>query len=251
MSRARNIKPSFFTNDILAECDMASRLLFIGLWTIADREGRLEDRPKKIKAEILPYDDCDCESLLQQLSGHGFIHRYEARGNKYIQILNFVKHQNPHIKEAASTIPESDQPRASMVRNVPLTDSPLLIPPSPTPQPIHHAVELLKKDTFVLPPWVDSEAWKSFDEMRKKIPKCPFTDKAKHLVIRELETLTNMGHDPTAVLEQSIKNSWKDVYPIKENYNGKSGTKQTKLDLIAEGVKSARAQREREASGKT
>ena len=44
--RARNIKPGFFKNDALAELDFAGRLLFIGLWGIADRAGRLEDRPK-------------------------------------------------------------------------------------------------------------------------------------------------------------------------------------------------------------
>jgi hypothetical protein len=61
MARARNIKPGFFANDVLAEIDPLGRLLFAGLWTIADREGRLEDRIKKIKAQILPYDDCDCD----------------------------------------------------------------------------------------------------------------------------------------------------------------------------------------------
>ena len=52
MARARNIKPGFFTNDELVELPFATRLLFIGLWTIADREGRMVDRPKKIKMEI-------------------------------------------------------------------------------------------------------------------------------------------------------------------------------------------------------
>ena len=54
--RARNIKPGFFKNDTLAELEFAARLLFIGLWGLADRAGRLEDRPKKIKAEVFPYD---------------------------------------------------------------------------------------------------------------------------------------------------------------------------------------------------
>ena len=49
MARARNIKPGFFKNEFLAEMPCEVRLLFIGLWTLADREGRLEDRPKRIK----------------------------------------------------------------------------------------------------------------------------------------------------------------------------------------------------------
>ena len=105
MARARNIKPGFFLNENLAECEPLARLLFAGLWCIADREGRLEDRPKRIKAEILPYDDCDVDKLLNQLAKQGFIIRYEVDDKRYIQISNFLKHQNPHIKEAASTIP--------------------------------------------------------------------------------------------------------------------------------------------------
>ena len=104
MARSRNIKPGFFTNDELAECSPYARLLFAGLWTIADKEGRLDDRPKKVKA--MPFDDVDCNDLLQQLHSHKFINRYQVNGDSYIQINNWKKHQNPHCKEAASEIPE-------------------------------------------------------------------------------------------------------------------------------------------------
>jgi hypothetical protein len=105
MARSRNIKPGFFTNDELAEIEPLGRLLFAGLWTIADREGRLEDRPKKIKIEVLPYDDCDVDSLLQKLTDKGFILRYEINGARYIQIITFTEHQNPHKNEKPSTLP--------------------------------------------------------------------------------------------------------------------------------------------------
>jgi hypothetical protein len=105
MARARNIKPGFFTNDELAECQPLARILFAGLWTIADREGRLEDRPKKIKAELLPFDNCDMDELLTSLHEQGFITRYSIDNCDYIQITNFIKHQNPHPKEAKSGIP--------------------------------------------------------------------------------------------------------------------------------------------------
>jgi hypothetical protein len=105
MARARNIKPGFFANEELAECSPLSRLLFAGLWCIADRSGRLEDRPKRIKAELLPYDSCDADSLLSELELHGFIIRYERDEKLFIQVINFCKHQNPHVKEAKSTIP--------------------------------------------------------------------------------------------------------------------------------------------------
>lgn len=106
MARARNIKPGFFANEILAEIEPLGRLLFAGLWSIADRAGRLEDRPKRIRAEVLPYDICDADALLQALHDKGFILRYEVDGVRFIQVLAWEKHQNPHIKEGASAIPE-------------------------------------------------------------------------------------------------------------------------------------------------
>ena len=107
MARSRNIKPGFFNNEYLAELDPLARILFEGLWCIADREGRLEDRPKKIKAAVLPYDDCDVDLFLDSLmnSSEQFIIRYSVGDKKYIQITNFHKHQNPHKNEAQSIIP--------------------------------------------------------------------------------------------------------------------------------------------------
>lgn len=92
-----------------------ARLLFAGLWCWADREGRLEDRPLRIKAEILPYDDVDIENLLQQLHEAEFIQRYEVNGNRYIQIVNFRKHQHPHINEQPSEIPPPLEHQSSTV----------------------------------------------------------------------------------------------------------------------------------------
>lgn len=105
MARSRNIKPGFFFNDELGRLDPIVRLLFAGLWCVADREGRLLDRPMRIKAETLPYDDVDIDELLNTLHDKKFIIRYSIDEASYIQIINFNKHQNPHKNEAESTIP--------------------------------------------------------------------------------------------------------------------------------------------------
>lgn len=115
MARSRNLKPGFFKNETLAECSPLTRLLFPGLWCIADRAGRLEDRPKRIRAEILPYDDGSVDDMLTELQEAGFILRYEVDGHRFIQVLNFAKHQNPHCREPASTIPAPDKHSASTV----------------------------------------------------------------------------------------------------------------------------------------
>lgn len=105
MARIRSIKPSFFVNEALSDASRDARLLAIALLCIADREGRLIDSPKRIKLEAMPWDDVDVSALLDELVSVGFILRYEADGRRCIQVINFHKHQRPHVKEVASTIP--------------------------------------------------------------------------------------------------------------------------------------------------
>ena len=108
MARARNIKPSFFTNDELSELEPLARILFIGMWTIADFKGCFEYKPKRLKVQILPYDDCNIEQLVSALDKSGFISIYSVQGQCYIKVINFSKHQNPHKneREGGSAIPD-------------------------------------------------------------------------------------------------------------------------------------------------
>ena len=106
MARARNIKPGFFKNEILGVADPLYSLLFEGLWVLADRSGRLEDRPLRIKGEVFPYrDGLNVDAMLNWLESNGFIRRYTAQGKKCILVLEFVKHQNPHKNETESELP--------------------------------------------------------------------------------------------------------------------------------------------------
>jgi hypothetical protein len=95
-------------NEELAELPFEARLLFQGLWMLADIEGRLQDRPMRIKAEVFPYDDLDVGRLLGALHAKRLITRYEVDGGKFIQVNKFKEHQRITGKEAetVSTIPE-------------------------------------------------------------------------------------------------------------------------------------------------
>ena len=103
--RIRTIKPEFFTDEGLAELSIPTRLLFIALWTMADREGRLEDKPRSIKLASFPWDEVDVETSLGDLAAGGFIARYTVEGKPYIEITNFLKHQRINTREAHSTFP--------------------------------------------------------------------------------------------------------------------------------------------------
>lgn len=105
MARIRNIKPEFFLNDEIAELEPLTRLFYIGLWTQADREGRMKYRPKRLKAVLMPYDAADVEVMVEGLQASGHVMVYVVDGEHYLQVLNFTRHQSPNIKECASTIP--------------------------------------------------------------------------------------------------------------------------------------------------
>ena len=111
MSRIRYLKPDFFKDEDLALLPFETRLFFAGLWNFADKSGRLQDRPLRLKAEIFPYDNVDIEKSLELLSkpkngsGRPYIQRYKIGNEKYLQIVNWDKHQKPHHTEKESEIP--------------------------------------------------------------------------------------------------------------------------------------------------
>lgn len=125
MARARNIKPGFFKNEELVELPFEDRLLFIGLWTLADCRGVLEHRPKRIKMELFPADDVDVPASLERLAERGLIRIYEHHGVRAISIPKFLQHQNPHNREKPLPLPDfnGDFPEAEPDPNADATGS--------------------------------------------------------------------------------------------------------------------------------
>jgi len=126
--RIRSIKPEFYLHEELSKLPALTRILFTGLWGLADNAGILEDRPIRIKLQVLPYDDVDVDGALQSLADAGFIVRYEAEEERFIAIPKFLKHQVLQGSEAKreSKLPQppksSKQPklkrRPAIPRNV-------------------------------------------------------------------------------------------------------------------------------------
>ena len=135
MARSRNIKPSLFKNELLGEADPLLTILFTGLWCLADRDGKLEDRPKRIKAEIFPYRELPLfNGYLTELEQLGFIDRYEVDGCAVIQVVSFAKHQSPHKTEKHSELPSKPLDSSVTVKaplsNESITKEAALIPDS-------------------------------------------------------------------------------------------------------------------------
>jgi hypothetical protein len=230
MARSRNIKPAFFQCEELAECSLQARLLFIGLWCIADRDGRLKDRPNRIRAEVFPYDFCDCNPLLQELHDAGFIVRYSIESEAYIQVVNFSKHQNPHPKEAASEIPPCDGVSKAVENNMLATENNLqemlipssLIPSSLIPSSlIPSSLIPESKPKRSKPAPFDASAidchpipvdlWQSFCAERKRKRK-PITELAACMLIADYKDAQQRGVDAAQCIRDSIRNGWQGVF---------------------------------------
>jgi hypothetical protein len=104
MSRIRTVKPELFKHEDLFDAEQNSqlplRLAFIGLFTVADREGRFKWRPRTLKLDVLPHDFIDFAAILDALERGGFVERYEVGGETYGWIPTFTKHQRFTGKEA-------------------------------------------------------------------------------------------------------------------------------------------------------
>ncbi len=122
MARKRDLSPSFFKNEELASLDPLARLLFQGLWCFADRNGNLEHRPMRIKAEIFPYEATvqDVEKWIQQLADKLLISCYEVAGKRYVNVTNFLKYQSPHPGEKA-LYPQPVDTKDDQASNLPAT----------------------------------------------------------------------------------------------------------------------------------
>lgn len=109
MARVRMINPDFFLHEGLAACSPHARLLFISLWTQADRLGRLRWLPVRILGEAFPHEpNLLIEALAAELVEAGVLVVYRLHGDArtYAYLPGFPRWQRPHKNEAASRCPE-------------------------------------------------------------------------------------------------------------------------------------------------
>ena len=222
--RARNIKPNLFKNEILGTEDPFLTILFTGLWCLADKRGRLEDRPLRIKAEVFPYrDNLDVNGYLTVLERLGFIQRYVIDQVPYIQVLHFEKHQHPHHTEKESEIPPP--PSIKSLKNNENSDltvkqqeingcapSDSLIPDSLIPEKNPRAKnKTSSEEEFILPEDIPEVPWNEWMKSRKK-KKAVDSPYAKNLLIKNLrEISTKTKISITDLIHEAIARDWKGI----------------------------------------
>jgi hypothetical protein len=116
MSRIRTIKPEFFRHETLQDLEsetpkLKPMLVYAGLWTLSDKKGSFEWRPRQIKLDILPFISFNITETLDLLSNNGFIFKYTVEGKDYGFIPAFAEHQRITGKElqSPSKYPEPTQ----------------------------------------------------------------------------------------------------------------------------------------------
>lgn len=105
MARIRSIHPSFFTDEACVSCSALARLLYIGLWTDADDQGLFEWKPLQIKMRLLPGDNVDAGSLLEELIAAGLVAKFTT-GEKHLgAIKDFRSYQRPKKPNSVHVLP--------------------------------------------------------------------------------------------------------------------------------------------------
>lgn len=108
--RIRTVKPGFFLNaelyDAEIETGLPIRLAYIGLWCVADREGRFRWRPRELKVQIFPHDDLDFSRVLHACLTRGWVEKYASQGEEFGWIPSFKRHQVINNRESDSVLPD-------------------------------------------------------------------------------------------------------------------------------------------------
>lgn len=116
MARIRSVKPEFWADEDFARDvpNRDARLLYIGLWNLADEHSRLRGDPRYVKGQVFAYDDdltpAVIDSLLDQLARAGKVQRYRSGSSAYLFLPNLAKHQRLETSKVESRLPAPPDP---------------------------------------------------------------------------------------------------------------------------------------------
>lgn len=244
----RILKESITHSDKIEALTDSQEVMFYRLLVVADDYGLFDARPSMLASKCFPLaadrsarprkDARAGDSLItlsRDLAGlvtHDLVRMYEVGGRPFGAIVQWDQHQRmrnlrakhpqppdwqhflnppriaadcgdsppPAARAGAHTQPQNPNPNPNPKSNP--NPNPSAPPASPT-----------------LPEWVDQQDWAAFDEMRKGKSKKGWTRRAQELVLLELGKLRDAGEDPSAVLQQSVRRGYTDVYRLDRRGN--------------------------------
>jgi hypothetical protein len=115
VARIRSVKPEFWADEELAMAvSRDARLLYVGLWNLADEHARLRGDPRFVKGQLFAYDDDltpkAIEALLDELADAGKVQRYQSGSSTYLFLPNLAKHQRLEAAKVESRLPAPPDP---------------------------------------------------------------------------------------------------------------------------------------------
>jgi hypothetical protein len=252
MPRIRTLKPEFWTDEKLAPLPPITRLVFLGLISLADDTGRLIDNVKSLDGMLFPETDDTCRESLEVLMRLSRISRYVAEsGQKVIQITNWASHQkvahpSPHnlpgppvVTSDPATISAAlmSSSRGSHENLVPLptTNDQRPVPTTNDQKPAARSVRF-DPLTVDLPVELQTDqfrtAWRELCEHRASKRK-PVTKMAAPKLIAKCARAGPVA--AVKAIEDAIANDWQGIFPEKESTNGHNGNR-TNSRLAGPGV---------------
>lgn len=234
------LDPELFSDDRLAQCSSFGLTLYMGLLCSCDVEGRLEDRPAKIKAKLFPYFDVNVNEVLTLLSTQGFIIRYRSGGHDVIQIVGFTEKGLSYNNEKSYGLPayveskdEVLEATDQLVANCNPADSQLNInnniiynnnitrgeceggdsKPKSKTKPKNPDLGILTLPKNLEPVRVDVESWISYKIEKGK----PYKPLGLRALLSELSKFD--AETVRASIRKSMSSNWDGLFPEKSNQN--------------------------------
>lgn len=112
MARKRMIDPSIWQSEDFSKLSTLAKLVFIGLFSLADDEGRGRCNPVYLKSTLFPYEEgirsADIDKTLSEISSNMSAIFYSCDGSSYYSLYNWNTWQKID-KPSQSKIPEYDE----------------------------------------------------------------------------------------------------------------------------------------------
>lgn len=112
MARKRMVDPNIWDSEDFGRLSLLAMVLFMGLFSNADDEGRGRSNPTYLKSLILPYKEdlrsADIEKALLEISTNMSVVFYSCNGNSYYWLYNWNKFQKID-RPTPSKLPNFDE----------------------------------------------------------------------------------------------------------------------------------------------
>lgn len=112
------IDPSIWQSEDFSKLSTLAKLVFIGLFSLADDEGRGRCNPVYLKSTLFPYEEgirsTDIDKTLSEISSNMSVIFYSCDGSSYYSLYNWNTWQKID-KPSQSKIPEYDEKTMSRI----------------------------------------------------------------------------------------------------------------------------------------